>query len=145
MAWFCKRCTENGIMDKEWTDADEFGVVFADCGEHGMVSEICEGCGPGYFDRCGNPIECETGCEIDPEQRIIDLVTQNESLLATYNSLKEEMERYQEIDKAYATSEDSILYEVKEIFEDILDGRKITNTRLATLIYAYVKKIKETR
>lgn len=140
MAWFCKRCTDNGIMDKEWTDADEFGVVFRDCGEHEMVSDICESCGPGYFNRYGNPIICES-CEVDPEQKIMELVTQNESLLTTYNSLKKEMERYQtEID---AQVTDLALRSVKETFDAILRDETLPNTRLATLIYAYVKKIKE--
>lgn len=62
MAWFCKKCTDAGIMESEWSDANENGIVF-DIKEEECVGEICEGCGGGYFDRYGYPVQTE--CEDD--------------------------------------------------------------------------------
>lgn len=141
MAWFCKRCVDNGVIEKEWLGADSEGVVFHDLSEDQMIIEICEGCGPGAFDRYGYPADCIDECEVDPEYRIQELAEKNESLKQSYHSLKEEIKRYEEIEKSYAIAEDSLLHEVKEIFEDLLRD-KSSSSRLGILIGGYVNKLK---
>jgi hypothetical protein len=142
MAWFCKRCVDDGVIDKEWLEADALGIVFHDLADDQLIIEICEGCGPGAFDKYGYPADCEEGCEVDPEYRIQELTQSNESLKASFMTLQKEIKRYEEIEKTYAISEDSLLQEVKEIFDDILHDRpRPSNTRLTALIEGYVRKL----
>lgn len=56
MSWFCKTCTDKGIVDKVFLCADENGLVF-DCAENEVTMDICEHCGSGYFDAYGNKIQ----------------------------------------------------------------------------------------
>ena len=63
MAWFCKKCIQDGVMDEPWLEADKDGVVFSYVKEGQVISETCEGCGPGWFDRYGTPFQMDCECE----------------------------------------------------------------------------------
>jgi hypothetical protein len=136
MAWFCKKCISEGHVDEEWLEADENGIVFDFIpDDDSMTHEICEGCGPGWFDRYGEPIiGCVNGsCEVDPEYKIDELEVENAMLKQRIAELEER--------------EANCTREVVNIFESFIKGKPVDaefsgNKKLVSLIYGYILKIK---
>lgn len=135
MAWFCKKCISEGHVDEAWLDEDENGIVFDFIPDDDtMTHEICEGCGPGWFDRYGNPIqECEEECELDPEYKIDALEVENLMLKQRINELEKR--------------EEECTRDVVNIFESFLNGKPIdanfnANKKFVALIHGYILKIK---
>ena len=135
MAWFCKKCISEVHSDESWLYVNKNSIEFDFIpDDDSMTHEICEGCGPGWFDRYGNPIqECEEGCELDPEYKIDSLQVDNAML----------RQRITELESA----EDNLTREIVNIFESYLKGKPINsnftgNKKLVSLIYGYILKIK---
>ena len=131
MAWFCKRCIDEGVMDPEWLEADSTGVVF-DIDDDQVINQICEGCDAAWFNRYGEPVDdCVESCELDPEYEVERLVLENEVLKQKIKNLEED--------------HDMCMRNVVDIFESFLAGKNpqfIGNSKLASLIYGYILKIK---
>jgi len=150
MAWFCKKCVSDGVMDEPWLEADENGIVFPDIDESQMTDTICEGCGPGWFDRYGNPVissNCGTeSCITDDEDTITHLEIENKLLKERIEKLNYQLMDYQVSDiyeKGYYNAQDTILQHIKIHFDNYIQGiKKPGVSQLSTLIDGYLHKIK---
>lgn len=69
MADFCRDCTIRLIGEDL---ADRNDMIRPDLSEDEMVADLCEGCGPGYFDNLGRRLEYNEGLK-NYEYKPIDL------------------------------------------------------------------------